>query len=90
MGDNITTPSRLEFQSAGAVRRRPSPVEIPQPPRFAVQRLVGEAWETITFDDCGPDHPYDGRPLLYQSRYLAEHVAKLFGLETVRVIEQAE
>jgi hypothetical protein len=61
--------------------------EIPQPPRFAVQRLVGDRWETITFDDLPEDHPYCGTPLLYQSRYVAEHVAKAYPNETVRVHE---
>jgi len=61
--------------------------EIPQPPRFAVQRLVGDQWETITFDDRGPDDPYCGTPLLYQSRYVAEHIAKAYPNEIVRVHE---
>jgi hypothetical protein len=29
--------------------------QIPQPPRFAVQRLAGDRWEMITFDDRGPE-----------------------------------
>jgi len=66
--------------------RIPEP-EIPQPPRFAVQRLVGDRWETITFDDGGEDDPYHGEPLLYQSRYVAEHIAKAYANETVRVHE---
>jgi hypothetical protein len=61
--------------------------EIPQPPRFAVQRLVDDRWETITFDDRDEDDPYYGTPLLYQSRYVAEHVAKAYANETVRVHE---
>jgi hypothetical protein len=66
--------------------RIPEP-EIPQPPRFAVQRLVGDRWETITFDDRDEDDPYHRQPLLYQSRYVAEHVAKAYADETVRVHE---
>jgi hypothetical protein len=66
--------------------RIPEP-EIPQPPRFAVQRLVGDHWETITFDDGDDDDPYHGQPLLYQSRYVAEHIAKAYSNETVRVHE---
>ena len=62
-------------------------LEIPQPPRFAVQRLVDDRWETITFDDRDEDDPYYGTPLLYQSRYVAEHVAKAYANETVRVHE---
>jgi hypothetical protein len=68
-------------------RTRPPATEIPQPPRFAVQRLIGDGWETITFDDREEDHPYCGTPLLYQSRYVAEHVAKAYSDETVRVQE---
>ncbi len=82
------TTTRVTFSSASAVRRHPSTdVEIPQPPRFAVQRLVGENWETITFDDREEDDPYYRAPLLYQSRYVAEHVAKAYSDETVRVHE---
>jgi hypothetical protein len=63
--------------------------EIPQSPRFAVQRLVGDRWETLTFDDRDEDDPYYGTPLLYQSRYVAEHVmqACVREGETVRVHE---
>jgi hypothetical protein len=61
--------------------------EIPQPPRFAVQRLVDDEWRTITFNDGAFDDPYDGRPLLYHSRYIAEHIAKSYRDETVRVHE---
>ena len=61
--------------------------EIPESPRFAVQRLVGDRWETLTFDDRDEDDPYYGTPLLYQSRYVAEHVAKAYSGETVRVHE---
>jgi len=68
--------------------RIPEP-EIPQPPRFAVQRLVGDRWETITFDDRDEDDPCYGTPLLYQSRYVAAHVAQAYVREgeTVRVHE---
>ena len=68
--------------------RIPEP-EIPQPPRFAVQRLVGDRWETITFDDRDGDDPCYGTPLLYQSRYVAAHVAQAYVREgeTVRVHE---
>ena len=55
--------------------KRALETEIPQSPRFAVQRLVGDRWETITFDDGDDDDPYHGQPLLYQSRYVAEHIA---------------
>jgi hypothetical protein len=48
--------------------------EIPQPPRLAVQRLVDDEWRTITFSDGAFDDPYDGRPLLYHSRYADETV----------------
>jgi hypothetical protein len=62
--------------------------EIPQPPRFAVQRLVDDEWRTITFNDGAFDDPYDGRPLLYQSRYVAECIAKSYSDDvTVRVHE---
>ncbi len=61
--------------------------EIPRPPRFAIQRLVNGEWETCTFDDNGPDDPYYGMPVIYRSRYLAEHVAKAYVGETVRVHE---
>jgi hypothetical protein len=61
--------------------------EIPQPPRFAVQRLVDDEWRTITFNDGAFDDPYEGRPLLYHSRYVAEHIAKAYRDETVRVHE---
>jgi len=82
------TTTRVTFSSASAVRRHPSTdVEIPQPPRSAFQRLVGENWETITFDDREEDDPYYRAPLLYQSRYVAEHVAKAYSDETVRVHE---
>ncbi len=88
MANTTPTIARIAFSSAGAVRRRPSTaVEIPQPPRFAVQRLVGDRWETITFDDREEDDLYYGTPLLYQSRYVAEHVAKAYPEETVRVQE---
>ena len=60
--------------------RIPEP-EIPQPPRFAVQRLVGDRWETITFDDREEDDPSYGTPLLYQSCYVAEHIAKAYANE---------
>jgi hypothetical protein len=68
--------------------RIPEP-EMPQPPRFAVQRLVGDRWETITFDDRDEDDPCYGTPLLYQSRYVAAHVAQAYVREgeTVRVHE---
>jgi len=87
--DNTTTPNRISFSSAGAVRRRPFPVEIPQEPRFAVQRLVEDEWRTITFNDGAFDDPYDGRPLLYASRYVAEHISRAYSREgeTVRVHE---
>jgi len=88
------TTTRVTFSSASAVRRHPSTdVEIPQPPRFAVQRLVPGTspgiyeWKTITFDDRAEDDPYYRTPLLYQSRYVAEHVAKAYSDETVRVHE---
>ena len=96
MAEITTTPNRVLFSSAGDVRRRPFPqaaVEIPQPPRFAVQRLVPGTspgiyeWKTITFDDRAEDDPYYRTPLLYQSRYVAEHVAKAYADETVRVHE---
>ena len=63
--------------------------EIPQPPRFAVQRLVGDCWETITFDGRDEDDPYYRAPLIYQSHYVAEHVAQAYVREgeTVRVRE---
>jgi hypothetical protein len=67
--------------------KRTPETEIPQPPRFAVQRLVGDQWETITFNDGGPDDPYRGQPLLYQSQYVAECIAKAYSDETVRVHE---
>jgi hypothetical protein len=35
MVENIITRIRDHFESAGAVRRRPSPVEIPQEPRLS-------------------------------------------------------
>ncbi len=67
--------------------KRTPETEIPQSPRFAVQRLVGDRWETLTFDDREEDDPSYGTPLLYQSRYVAEHVAKAYANETVRVHE---
>jgi hypothetical protein len=67
------------------MKRTPA-TEIPQPPRFAVQRLVDDEWRTITFDDGDEDDPYRGQPLLYQSRYVAEHIAKAYSGE-VRVHE---
>ena len=56
-------------------------------PRFAIQRLVDDEWRTITFNDGAFDDPYDGRPLLYYSRYVAENIAKTYTDETVRVHE---
>ena len=69
--------------------KRTLETEIPQSPRFAVQRLVGDRWETLTFDDRDEDDPYYGTPLLYQSRYVAAHVAQAYVREgeTVRVHE---
>src|SRR5258708_38758749 len=89
MVETTNTTSRVHFQSAGAARRRAFPVEIPQEPRFAVQRLVDDEWRTITFSDGAYDDPYDGRPLLYASRYVAEHIAKAYSGE-VRVHEVAQ
>jgi hypothetical protein len=61
--------------------------EIPQPPRFAVQRLVGDQWRTMRFDDLDPEHPHYDQELIYQSRYVAEHIAKAYPNEIVRVHE---
>jgi hypothetical protein len=69
------------------IRTRIPEAEIPQQPRFAVQRMVDGEWRTITFDDLPEDHPYCRASLLYQSRYVAEHVAKTYTDETVRVHE---
>jgi hypothetical protein len=82
---------RVHFQSAGAVRRRSFAQEVPQEPRFAVQRLVDDEWRTITFNDGADDDPYGGRELLYASRYVAEHVARAYVREgeTIRVHEVA-
>ena len=61
--------------------------EIPQPPRFAVQRLVGDQWRTLRFDDLDREHPHYDQELIYQSRYVAEHIAKAYPNEIVRVHE---
>jgi hypothetical protein len=70
----------------------PAGVEIPQIPRFAVQRLTEAGrWETLTFGTCGDeepeDSPYHGEPLIYHSAYIAAHIAKAYPGETVRVHE---
>jgi hypothetical protein len=68
--------------------------ESPISPRFAVQRLTEEGWITLTFGTCGDrepeDSPYHGRPLIYHSRYVAEHIAKAYPDLTVRVRELAQ
>src|SRR5258708_13987679 len=66
MVENIITRIRDHFESAGAVRRRPSPVEIPQEPRFAVQRLVDDESRTIAFNDGAFDDPSHRQLPLYQ------------------------
>jgi len=66
-------------------------VEIPQSPRFAIQRLTEDGWETLTFGTCGDvepeDSPYYGEPLIYHTRYTAEHIAKAYPGMTIRVHE---
>jgi hypothetical protein len=69
-------------------------------PRFAIQRLVEGEWRTLTFNEgCIPneDDPYDGRPMIYHSEYVAEHIAKYYDgmvrvhdIGTVVFLEAAE
>jgi hypothetical protein len=66
-------------------------VEIPQSPRFAIQRLTEDGWETLTYGTCGDEEPerspYYGEPLIYHTRYVAEHIAKAYPGMTIRVHE---
>ena len=83
MADNAPITSTRRAETSG--------VEIPQSPRFAIQRLTEGRWATLTFGTCGDeepeDSPYHGRPLIYHSRYVAEHISKAYRDETVRVHE---
>ena len=84
MADNAPITSTRRTETSG--------VEIPQSPRFAIQRRTEAGrWETLTFGSYGDeepeDSPYHNLPLLYHSRYVAEHIAKAYPNETVRVHE---